>query len=78
MIQGEETFYFSIDSLSHSVDNQSLGINPRYAQCLGIEENSIVSVSEVQKPGTVKSLIISAKDEDDYNVLVISVFLLVY
>ncbi|EFA04352.1 uncharacterized protein Pex1 [Tribolium castaneum] len=64
-----EAIHVSVDPLSGSVDDQSLGINSLYAKALGLEDNSLVTVSEISKPPTIQSVTITAVDSNDHLVL---------
>ncbi|XP_044266288.1 peroxisome biogenesis factor 1 [Tribolium madens] len=64
-----ETIHVSVDPLSGSVDDQSLGINSLYGKALGLEDSSLVAVSEISKPPTIQSVTITAVDSNDHLVL---------
>lgn len=66
-----ETTHVSVEPLSGAVDDQSIGINSLYAKALGLEDNSLVAVSEIPKPPTIQSVTMSAIDNNDHLVLVV-------
>jgi peroxin-1 len=69
LVYDNETYYVSVDPLSGSIDDQSIGINSLYAKALGLEDNLLVALSEVPKPPTIQSATVRALTENDHYVL---------
>lgn len=69
-----ETSYVTIDPLARAPDDQSIGINSLFAKVLGLEENSLVMVSEIVKLATIKSCTVSALNNTDHYILVNATF----
>ncbi|RZC38937.1 peroxisome biogenesis protein 1, partial [Asbolus verrucosus] len=65
-----ETVCVSVNPASNFTDDQSIGFNSLYAKALGIEDNSLVTLTEIAKPPTIQSVIIAAINESDHHVLV--------
>ncbi|XP_066262040.1 peroxisomal ATPase PEX1 isoform X2 [Euwallacea similis] len=66
---GDSVAYFSASFVKNVVDDESIGINLRYAKTLGIKEKEYVNVSQIQQLPIVDSISIQPLSQSDYEVL---------